>query len=200
MKKLLSSLLVFVCLLAFSMPSFAATTETISAETLASLVSGINPNINKIKSSLTLLGQKKIFGSLTSSQKETLIYEEAGLKLYLGGAIKNYRPVIKLKMVMDDRIIMEGKPDTLTGTLCFNIGYRWDGYITLTLSSESQELISNSENLGVQEVVLEDLGIAIGILPHNQGAVKVTGIIVVEGIPIDVGTLSELMEFIIGQM
>ena len=81
MKKLLSSLLVFVCLLAFSMPSFAATTETISAETLASLVSGINPNINKIKSSLTLLGQKKIFGSLTSSQKETLIYEEAGLKL-----------------------------------------------------------------------------------------------------------------------
>lgn len=200
MKKLLTGALIFLCLLAFSVPSFAATTEAISAETLASIVSGITPNINKIKSSLSLIGQKNIFGKLTATEKDVLIYEETGLKLYLGGAIKNYRPVVKLKIVMDDRVIMEGNPDTLTGTLSFNVGYRWDGYLTLTLDSDSQELLINSADLGYQEVVLDDLGIAIGILPHNEGQVKVTGIIVLAGIPIDVGTLSEVMELIIGQM
>jgi hypothetical protein len=200
MKKLYSSLVIIACLLAFSLPSFAATTTAVSAETLASIVSGITPNINKIKSSLSLIGQKNIFGKLTATEKDVLIYEETGLKLYLGGTIKNYRPVVKLKIVMDDRVIMEGKPDTLTGTLSLNIGYRWDGYLTLTLDSANQELIIYSADLGEQEVGLENLGIAIGILPHNEGQVKVTGTIVIAGIPINVGTLSEVMELIIGQM
>ena len=207
MKKLYSFLVIFVCLFTFIGPSNAATgsllnqdNEVISSTALASIMGDISPNLSKIKSALSTIGRTNLFGKLTVSEKATLIYEEEGVQLYLAAALEKsgiiYKPVVKLKVVMDNKVIIEGNPDTITGTLSFKIGYRWDGYITLALDTESQDLIINSADLGMQIMQLHDMTIAIGILPHNQGTVDIEGVIVIDGFPVDIGALKDIIELL----
>ena len=207
MKKLLSWLVVFVCLFAFSGLSNAATSsilgqsnEVITSTALSSLVSNISPNINKIKLSLSPATLNKMLGKVTVVEKRTLIYEETGLKLYIGAALKNYKPLVKLIFVLDNRVIAEGKPDTMSGTLSFNVGYRWDGYVTLALDSEYQDLIIYSADLGTLKLELQDVTVAIGVLPHNEGTVKVDGIVGINGVPVDIGALSTVIDILSKQM
>lgn len=173
--------------------------DVIPASLLSSIVKEITPKVNDLKAALSPIKIKQLLGQLTAAEKQILIHEEEGLKMYLCGSLKGSPipvPVIKLKMVMDEKPIVEGKPDTISGTLSFNISYRLDGYLTLALDSESQKLIINSADLGEKEVELRNVTIAFGVLPHNKGKVEVTGQVVIEGVTVDITTLSKVIEFL----
>lgn len=173
--------------------------EVIPASLLSSIVKDVTPKVNNIKAALSPIKIKQLLGQLTATEKQVLVHEEEGLKMYLCGSLKGSPipvPVIKLKMVMDEKPIVKGKPDTISGTLSFNISYRLDGFLTLALDSESQKLIINSADLGEKEIELRNVTIAFGVLPHNKGKVEVTGQAVIEGVTVDITTLSKVIEFL----
>lgn len=173
--------------------------EVIPASLMSSIVKEITPKVAGLKSSLSPAVIKSLFGKLTATEKQVLIHEEPGLKMYLCAALKGSpipTPVLKLKMVMEDKTIIEGKPDTISGTLSFNISYRLDGYLVLALDSESQTLVIDSAELGEKEVELRNVAIAFGVLPHNKGKVEVTGQAVIEGVTVDITTLGKIIEFL----
>lgn len=200
MKKLLSVTASLLCLFVFTLKSEASTetqtNEAISSAAIGSIASDILPKLSTIKTSLTALGQKNVFGKIPAAGKEVLIYQETGLELYLAASLKNYLPVIKLIVVVDDRAISKNSPDTVSGTLSFNIGYRWDGFITLTVDSDDQALITKTSDGSEKELVLKDVTLAIGVLPHNQGKVKASGVVLVDDFPVNIGLLSTIIDIL----
>lgn len=211
MKKLYSCLFVILCLFAFAGQVSAEAdnllsqnNEVIASNLLGSIAGDITLNADTLKKALSRWNLSNLLGGLSTTEKRTLIYEEDGVKLYLAGALEKdgwiYKPVVSLIVVMNNKTLVEGEPETISGILSFKLGYRWDGYITLGIDSEGQSLVINSPDTVGKDAVLEDVTIAIGVLPHNEGQVKVDGKIYIDGFPVDIGVLSDIIDIISKQI
>jgi hypothetical protein len=196
MKKLLSCLVVFVCLFTFSGPVSSAdltsqSNQDIAAITLGSIAGDLTSNTSVLKSIVT---STKLKNALKGQKLE--IYSEEGVILYVTVVVEKWTPKVKLIAVFNKKpMTVENSTTLVDGTLVFNVGYNiLKSQITLGLDSDGQGLTLTSGSGQVTVMELQDVVIGIGVGQLNQGKMNVTGKAVINGVTVDIGALSKLIE------
>lgn len=198
MKKLLSCFMGILCLLVFSGPSSAAGfdlnnqgNQTIAAISLGSIIGDISPNADSLKAIFTDANMQAFFKG-----KRILIYEEDGVQLYMTVVVEKLQPKVKLIVALKDKAIQEGSTNTISGILVFNVGYNiLKQQVTLGLDTDGYVLLIKSDSK-TTAIGLKDVTIGIGTGTLNQGQMAVTGTIIINGFPVDIGSLSKMIELI----
>jgi len=196
MKKLLSSLVVLMFLLTFSGPAASADLASQSNNDIASALLG--SMAGDLASSSSVLKSVATSAQLKNALKgqKLEIYSEEGVKLYIAVVVEKLVPKVKLIAAFDKKpLTVEDSTTLVDGTLVFNVGYNiLKSQVTLGLDSDGQGLMLTSQSGKTTVVELKNVNIGIGTGTLNQGKITVSGVAVINGVSVDLGSLSKLIE------